>query len=937
MRRWLLAATGGLILAGASPAAAQYPSPPPDFAHPGMPHAPLMSPASGNDPRPLLVILAVYSNRAETITTAQARNRFFAQQFGSVSDYYRAQSFGRFRFTPAAESEGTANDGVIRAPMGSTDDIETGGNDLGGAFGRQAIRAANATTTWVDFASFDENRNGTIEARELSIVVLTDFDGLSGCGGTRSLPGDTAADDVSFAGRQYSFDFGLENIITHAHELAHQAFATTDQFYIAGPYDITSPTCTTGTQPYFSFNSWHKQHLGWTQPRVVTRDGYYDVPNWTSSGTAFLLYDHAKGTGHYVLVENRQRGGYDPDLSGTGLFADSGLIVWRIDESAFGTKAFNLVRPGGGQTPNNYGGSSVDAFDPSDVSTPQRSVSPGWNDGTSSAVAVRAIGRSAATMRAYFDVRGPGVLVDSFDLDAGDPDDTSNLPRLSPGEANAVTFPVMNTGEASDSFDFTIAGLPAGWTATTDTRTLGAGASGNATVQVTPPLGARADQVVSLTVSGASRSDATVSSTAPLRVRVNPKVSIDDVTVNEGDAGTQDATFTVSLSEPTDRRVIANAATADGTAVAPADYETVSGSVRFEAGDTSQRFTVPVKGDTAPEPDEDFFVRLSPGGHGFAAKIVDGEGRGRILTDPEPSVSVGDARLVEDDAEMRFTVSLSEPNNTPVRVDYATADLTAVAGSDYAPTSGTLDFPVGETARTVAVPIREDVVDEADEETFALRLSSVVNAFAGDAEGIGTIRDDDRNGAFACRAVGVRLGTDERGVANPPRLPCRDDAAVGVPIRLGGGLLEVEAASAVTDQSPDDLTGTAPRAGDRATAHAEAAGIVIRAGLNLIRISGLVSDARAECTASGPPRLTSASRVTIVSVNGGPVLVVTGRLDLPLILATLRLNETVTGPNGITQRALVLDNAVGPDLVLGEAHAGWGGTPAHPNGHPCAV
>ncbi len=500
-----------LVLAAlpATPGAwgAAYPATPFDFAHPAAPHTPLLSPASGNDSRPLLVILAVYSDYQETITTAQARDRFFASSFGSVGDYYRTQSFNRFGLTPATESEGTANDGVIRAPMGKVGDIQTAGNDLGGPFGRQAVLAANATDNWINFKSFDENSDGKVDERELLIVVLTDFDGQSNCGGTRTIT-DTAVDGVNLTARQYSFDFGLENNITTAHELAHQAFGTQDQFYIAGPYDITSITCQPG-QPYFSFNSWHKLHLGWTQPQVVTRDGYYDVPNWTSSGTSFLLYDPDKGTDDYFLVENRQRGGYDANLAGTGLTADNGLIIWQVNDKAFGQSAFTLVRPIGAQTSNNYGGSRFDAWDPSDPQTPQRTMQQAWSDGTASTVAVRAIGPRANTMRAYFDVRGAGILVDP----------STAVTDVTMLQANPVSFPVMNTGEASDSFTFTLTDLPAGWSVTPQTQTLAAGAPGTASVQLTVP-GDTPTGDYTLQAKGTSTSDGSVTSSAPLSVRV---------------------------------------------------------------------------------------------------------------------------------------------------------------------------------------------------------------------------------------------------------------------------------------------------------------------------------------------------------------------------------------------------------------------------------
>ena len=86
-----------------------------------------------------------------------------------------------------------------------------------------------------------------------------------------------------------------------------------------------------------------------------------------------------------------------------------------------------------------------------------------------------------------------------------------------------------------------------------------------------------------------------------------------------------------------------------------------------------------------------------------------------------------------------FTVSLSGQPLTPVTVDYATANGTATAGSDYLPTSGTLGFPAGVSTRTITVTVIGDGFREPSE-TFALNLSNPsANAYLGDSQGLGTI------------------------------------------------------------------------------------------------------------------------------------------------------------------------------------------------------
>jgi Calx-beta domain-containing protein/calcineurin-like phosphoesterase family protein/Big-like domain-containing protein len=108
-----------------------------------------------------------------------------------------------------------------------------------------------------------------------------------------------------------------------------------------------------------------------------------------------------------------------------------------------------------------------------------------------------------------------------------------------------------------------------------------------------------------------------------------PALSINDASVVEGDAGSTLATFTVTLSVAATAPVTVNYATADGTASAPADYQSVTGTLVFDPGVTSRPVTVSVIGDTLDESDEAFFVNLS----GASVAITDGQGRGAITDD----------------------------------------------------------------------------------------------------------------------------------------------------------------------------------------------------------------------------------------------------------------------------------------------------------------
>jgi len=110
-------------------------------------------------------------------------------------------------------------------------------------------------------------------------------------------------------------------------------------------------------------------------------------------------------------------------------------------------------------------------------------------------------------------------------------------------------------------------------------------------------------------------------------------ISINDVTVREGDAGTKSAVFTVTLSRSSNQNVTVNFSTANNTAIAGSDYMTQTGTLIFNAnaGETTKPITVLVIGDTVPEPNKNFFVNLTNPTGGFT--IARGQGVGTIIDD----------------------------------------------------------------------------------------------------------------------------------------------------------------------------------------------------------------------------------------------------------------------------------------------------------------
>jgi len=223
------------------------------------------------------------------------------------------------------------------------------------------------------------------------------------------------------------------------------------------------------------------------------------------------------------------------------------------------------------------------------------------------------------------------------------------------------------------------------------------------------------------------------------------EISVADTTVTEGNTGTSNAVFTVTLSEPSPQTVSVQYNTAGGSASPGTDFTAASGLLTFAPGETSKTIPVPVAGDLVDEYDETFSVNLFNATNGV---VVDGQATGTILdNDAAPTIVIRDASGSEGrkgtTTSFQFEVVLSAPSEKSVSVNFSTANGTATtADGDYVATSGTLVFNPGETLKRISVVVRGDNRRESNE-TFLVNLGSVTNAVLGDGQAVGTILDDD--------------------------------------------------------------------------------------------------------------------------------------------------------------------------------------------------
>jgi hypothetical protein len=223
-------------------------------------------------------------------------------------------------------------------------------------------------------------------------------------------------------------------------------------------------------------------------------------------------------------------------------------------------------------------------------------------------------------------------------------------------------------------------------------------------------------------------------------------LSINDVSVTEGNAGTVAAVFTVTRSDNLASVVTVNYGTANGGALAGSDYAAKTGTLTFGAGVATMTITILVNGDVTDEYDQGFYVNLS-GASG--AVITDGQGFGTIMNDDlPPTITITPKVSAKEGGNnnstlFNFVVTLSAASEKSISVSFATANGTATtADNDYVARTGTLTFAPGVTSQTISVQVKGDKNKESNE-TFYVNLSGAANATITTSQGVGEILDDD--------------------------------------------------------------------------------------------------------------------------------------------------------------------------------------------------
>ncbi len=345
-------------------------------------------------------------------------------------------------------------------------------------------------------------------------------------------------------------------------------------------------------------------------------------------------------------------------------------------------------------------------------------------------------------------------------------------PKFTISTPAAVVRPT--TGTVDDVFTVTLTGPTELYAAVNYSTTDGTGTTGakagvdyaSTIGQVVFPLGATSE-TITVPILGNTTSTGTQNFSLTLKTPTNatiqsgsgvatgaiidsvatPSFSVNDVSVPEvfPASVTTAAVFTVSLGAPLMQQSTVAYATADGTAtVSNGAYVAKSGILTFAPGVVTQPVTVIVNGDTLPQPATSFFLNLSnPTG---GSSIADGQG---VATVAPPALTIDDVtQTIATSGVTNFVFSVTLTGAVPdqVTVGYATANQTAIAGTDYVAQSGILTFSPGVTTQNITVPVFGSAVFSADK-TFLVNLSSPTGGVGvARAQAIGTIHNPNVNG-----------------------------------------------------------------------------------------------------------------------------------------------------------------------------------------------
>jgi len=316
---------------------------------------------------PLLMVRVQYNNACFSSDETTWANKMFGTSDGQMNHYLAETTYNKYQFTPAAESSGCSNDGVITVNM-----PENHPNTQKNSWACYASKAITEADSSVNFAAYDTDSNDNLSVSELQVIFLVaggeSATGLNspggiwgqatsfycdadGSGGVTAESGEywMTLDNVNLLGRNDSAygqngysQFGERQgssstdtwdatIGVMAHELGHAYFLLPDLYDTrlspinagigafglmgGGAWGKKSSSEKWGATPVH-LSAWSKENISACTPQSVSSgtDNYTLAAVYQSSthATSCGIYKASTSTnGEYFLFENRSTGGYD--------------------------------------------------------------------------------------------------------------------------------------------------------------------------------------------------------------------------------------------------------------------------------------------------------------------------------------------------------------------------------------------------------------------------------------------------------------------------------------------------------------------------------------------------------------------------------------------------------------------------------------------------
>ena len=257
----------------------------------------------------------------------------------------------------------------------------------------------------------------------------------------------------------------------------------------------------------------------------------------------------------------------------------------------------------------------------------------------------------------------------------------------------------------------------------------------------------------------------------------------------------------VKLSKPSGKPVTVNYAVTNGTATKGLDYVLGTGTLTFKPGETVKSIPLTIVNDDLSEMDETIEVTLLNSKNAYL-RMTTTHTYTIIDDDSYPAVGFtnSSASGTEALANPSVEIKLSRLSTKSVSVDYAVTGGTALEGTDYELTPGTLTFEPGEIVKSLYFTTRDNELVESDK-TMQLSLADPVNAYLDTvASHTYTITDDDPAIAFTASAssinedggsvkVAVKLAAASPNIVNVDYAVTGGSAVQGTDYKLPAGTL----------------------------------------------------------------------------------------------------------------------------------------------------